>query len=237
MGLSGKGGTAVHPKPEPLAMKPVASLCFALALSACSGKPHVVEPAADGSGSRSTAMYLVSHGWHAGLVIPAEHLNRIAPELQQRFGDVPYYEIGWGDKGFYQAQEITAGLTLQAMFWSQGAVLHVVGVPAAPARYFSGSEVIETCLTGAELDSLSAFVASSFVRDAGGQVVTLSQGIYGDSQFYDGEGRYYLLNTCNKWTAKALRSAGLDISPAFKLTSGSVMGFLRTHGRACAGGE
>jgi len=217
-----------------LSVKPLASLFLAVALSACSGKPYVVEPASGGAGGRSTALYVVSHGWHAGLVVPAERMNRIAPELKQRFGDVAYYEIGWGDKGFYQAQEITVGLTLQAMFWSQGAVLHVVGVPVAPAEYFSGSEVIETCLTGDELDSLSRFVASSFVRDAGGGAVSLSKGIYGDSQFYDGVGRYYLLNTCNKWTAKALSSAGMDIAPTFKLTSGSVMGFLRTHGRACA---
>jgi len=217
-------------------MKPLASLFLVLVLSACSGKPYVVEPPSDGSGSRSTAVYVVSHGWHAGLVVPAERLNRIAPELKQRFGDVAYYEIGWGDKGFYQAQEITVGLTLQAMLWSQGAVLHVVGVPAAPAEYFSGSEVIETCLTGDELDALSRFVASSFVRDDGGGAVSLSKGIYGDSQFYDGVGRYYLLNTCNKWTAKALRSAGMDIAPTFRLTSGSVMGFLRSHGRACSAG-
>ncbi|MFB8829603.1 hypothetical protein ACE0DR_10225 [Azotobacter sp. CWF10] len=31
------------------------------------------------------------------------------------------------------------------------------------------------------------------------------------------------MNTCNKWTAKGLRSAGVDIFPAFKLTAGSIM--------------
>ncbi len=34
-------------------------------------------------------------------------------------------------------------------------------------------------------------------------------------------------NTCNKWTAKGLESAGVNINPSLKLTSGSVMGFLK----------
>ncbi|MFY3756190.1 DUF2459 domain-containing protein, partial [Escherichia coli] len=36
-------------------------------------------------------------------------------------------------------------------------------------------------------------------------------------------GRYGILNTCNKWTAKGLQSAGIEIEPALKLTAGSVI--------------
>ena len=52
-------------------------------------------------------------------------------------------------------------------------------------------------------------------------------GLYGDSQFYKGVGDYHLMNTCNKWTAKGLESAGMDISPTFKLSAGSVMDYIR----------
>ncbi|MCV5148187.1 DUF2459 domain-containing protein, partial [Escherichia coli] len=67
-------------------------------------------------------MYIVSHGWHTGIVVPAANVNRVLPQLDARFAQPKWYEIGWGDKGFYQAQEITSSLTLQAMFWSTGAV-------------------------------------------------------------------------------------------------------------------
>ncbi|UMX61346.1 DUF2459 domain-containing protein [Escherichia coli] len=33
--------------------------------------------------------------------------NRVLPQLDARFAQPKWYEIGWGDKGFYQAQEIT----------------------------------------------------------------------------------------------------------------------------------
>ena len=34
------------------------------------------------------------------------------------------------------------------------------------------------------------------------------------------------MNTCNRWTAKGLKSIGMDISPTLKLTAGSVMNYL-----------
>lgn len=207
---------------------------FALALIACSGKPYAVEPEQKGEAVSLNPLFVVSHGWHTGLIIPARHLNDVVPELEGRFGPVPYYEIGWGDKAFYQAREITTGLTLQAIFRSEGAVLHVVAIPGDPRDYFSGSEVLETCIPESGLSSLKTFLAGSFARDSAGRLIALSKGIYRDSQFYHGVGRYNLLNTSNKWTAKALRSAGMDISPAFRLTAGSVMSYLRSNRRPCA---
>lgn len=208
---------------------------FALLLiAACSGKPYIVLPEPQVAAMRARTVYVVSHGWHAGLVVPAREINQVMPEFAARFGDVDFYEFGWGDKGFYQAEKITVGLILQAMLWSEGTVMHVVAVPASPTSYFAGKEIIDTCVTEAELRSLIAYVASSFARDQAGKVVPLKLGIYGDSQFYDAEGEYYLLNTCNKWTAKALQSAGFDILPTFKLNSGSVMNYLRARRNTCA---
>jgi uncharacterized protein (TIGR02117 family) len=209
---------------------------FALALIACSGKPYVVEPENNTASIYPIRLFVVSHGWHTGIVVPARELNSVVPELESRFGVVPYYEIGWGDKMFYQAREGTTDLALQAIFRSEGAVLHVVAVPTDPRVFFSGSGVTGTCISVAGLKSLKAFLAGSFSRDAAGRLIPLSQGIYRGSQFYLGEGRYHLLNTSNKWTAKALRSAGMDILPAFKLTAGSIMRYLQSNRRPCGAG-
>lgn len=212
-------------------------ILLALTLTACSGKPYVVEPAQQRNSVYLNRLFVAGHGWHTGLVIPARHLNDVVPELENRFGSVAYYEVGWGDKAFYQAREATAELALQAIFRSEGAVLHVVAVPSDPRVYFAGSEVLETCISEAGLKSLKDFLGGSFTRDSAGRLIALSKGLYRDSQFYHGEGRYNLLNTSNKWTAKALRSAGLDLSPTFKLTAGSVMSYLRAHRRPCGAAE
>jgi len=178
-------------------------------------------------------IYIANHGWHTGLVVPAAGLNRALPALAVRFGHPAFYEIGWGDKDFYQAKEITVGLALQAMLWSTGAVIHIVAVPDSPYESFPHSEILDTCISDAELASLALFISNSFLRDKTGQILSLAPGLYGDGQFYDGAGRFCILNTCNKWTAKGLRSAGHDVSPTLKLTASSVVDYLADNRREC----
>lgn len=199
---------------------------LALLLANCSGKPYIVETVSSGGNDHRHGVYIVSHGWHTGIVVPAESVQEDLTFLTGRFGNVPYYEIGWGDKGFYQAQEITVGLAVKAIFLPTESVMHIVAVPDSPPDYFSASEIIKLILTDEQLKSLNRFIGNSFYRNQKDEVVPLSKGLYGDSQFYRGEGDYYLFNTCNKWTAKGLRSAGFDLSTTFKLSAGSVMGYL-----------
>lgn len=203
-------------------------------ISGCSTKPYAIEPKIEHNPVYSHPIFVVSHGWHAGLIVSASATNQVVPGLQSRFGTVAYYEIGWGDKGFYQAQDISIGLTLQAMFWSKGVVLHVVAIDDRPQRFFQDELIISTCLSDREQKSLLEFIASSFVHGDSSHVIALGQGIYGNSEFYEGVGHYSLVNNCNTWTAKALRSAGLEIYPTLKLTAESIMNHLRDHRRSCS---
>lgn len=171
-------------------------------------------------------IYVINHGWHTGISLKASDINHVIPELSTRFPDSIYYEIGWGDTGFYQAKEITTGLTLRAMFWSSGSVLHVVGLKENPKDYFAKSEVKILNCDNDGYEKILEFIKDSFQKDQDGYIIPEHHGIYGDSQFYTGVGRYQLFNTCNKWTAKALNSGGYHLDPTFKLTSSSVMSSL-----------
>lgn len=202
-------------------------------ISGCSSLPHAVKLAEDAPRTGSKEIFVVSHGWHTGLVLPAKDIQVRLPALKKRFGDAPFIEFGWGDKGFYQSNEITTGLTFRAMFWSAGSVIHAVAVPREVADFFSGSEVKILCLSDAAAASLINFIADSFSKNSHDEIIELKNGIYGDSQFYEGAGDYHLLNTCNKWTAKGLRSAGFEISPTFKLTAGSVMNYIHDQTNSC----
>lgn len=201
-------------------------LLIIIILAGCSTKPYIVSYTEKFEGSGQNEVYVVSHGWHTGFVIPAPEIQGVIPELEQQFGDTPYIEFGWGDKGFYQAKETTLGLTLRAIFWPTETVVHSVAVPQKVEEYFSNSEVAKLCLSDGELSALIGFISRSFFRDKSGNLLELQKGIYGDSQFYSGVGDFYLMNMCNRWTAKGLKSIGMDISPTLKLTAGSVMNYL-----------
>ncbi len=107
-------------------------LLAGLLIAACSGQPDVVEPRGGGNGEPTHRIFVTGHGWHTGIVVPAAAMNRVLPFLRRRFGDVPYYEFGWGDRAFYEAKGITAGLAIRAIFWPTETVMHVVAVPRQP---------------------------------------------------------------------------------------------------------
>lgn len=196
-------------------------LALALCLVGCKPPPDRI--LAYPTAPATEAIHVVSHGWHTGFVVPAIDIQQRLPALRERFGAVPFIEFGWGDAGFYQASEITTGLTLQSLLQPTESVMHVVAVRRAPARVFAQSEVKRLCLSATGYAALIDFIVNSFARGANGDVVPLRRGIYGDSQFYRGVGNYHAFNTCNTWTAHGLERAGVDIAARFTLTASGVM--------------
>jgi uncharacterized protein (TIGR02117 family) len=199
-------------------------LLILIFLSSCATLPRANRSHTATSGERNQQIYVASHGWHTGIILERENMDERMPSLAKRFPDSDYYEVGWGDAGFYQAEKITAKITLNAVFLPSDTVVHLVGLNGDPVSYFSTSEVQEVSISDEGMKSLCEFVESSFATDEDNIPKMLGPGLYGDSQFYEGEGKYHLFNGCNKWTAKALCSGGVDIEPLFKLTSASVMG-------------
>jgi len=202
-------------------------LIFLLVLCACSAKPYVVKSQKTFSGTGSNEIYIVSHGWHTGFIVPAKAIQIKIPELKSRFTRSQYIEFGWGDKKFYQAKEKTSGLAMRAAFWPTESVVHVAPSSKKSYQFVPDIEVEMLCLTDSELLSLVDFIANSFYQDSKGEVLTLKTKGYGYSQFYKGAGDYSLMNTCNNWTAKGLRSIGMNIFTGFKFTADSVMSHVR----------
>lgn len=210
------------------------TLILLLVVSLFSSKPYIIKHS-DISVASSHEIYIVSHGWHTGIVVPASTIQKQLPQLKMRFHDIPFIEFGWGDKNFYQTPEITFSLALQALLWPTESVMHTVAVPIRPEIFFSNSETVKLCLNSKQFSLLTGFIEQSFYKDNDNKIVKLTHGIYGDSQFYKGEGHYHLMNTSNKWTAKGLKSARLDIAPTFKLTADSIMDYLSDYKKTQTG--
>lgn len=168
-------------------------------------------------------IYVVNNGWHTGLIVPATPFKQRFPTLQNRFASANYFEIGWGDKGFYQAKDITASITLKAMLGLSGSIMHIVALTDAPSTYQPKDTIKPMCLSNTQLEQLNQAISSSLALSEQQDVQPLGPGLYGDSEFFAAVGNYYLLNTCNSWTAQRLASAGLPIWSRFKLTASSVM--------------
>ena len=147
--------------------------------------------------------------------------------------DFPYaefFEVGWGDKQYYQTPDAHFGIILRAALWPTPSVLHIVGFSGAVTAYFPLSEIIEFKLSEPGFELLSLYIAESFSRDETGQALSLGRGLYGNSRFYLSRESYHLFNTCNVWTARALSAAGVPITPPFSITVEQLMAQAQTFG-------
>lgn len=189
---------------------------------------HAAGPPALSDGCRR--VYVADHGWHTGLIILRQDYDSRASLRTTYFDGKRWLEFGWGDAAFYQAEEMSIGLALRALFVPTDTVMHVYGFDGDPVRNFPNSETLSVRVTEAGYRRMLDFIRAAFARDDAGQLAPLGRGLYGLSLFYRANGTYSLERTCNTWTAEALQAAGVAIDPAEAATSGGVMSQLQEIG-------
>src|SRR5262249_60170615 len=129
----------------------IAVLMFGVATIATArwGNRNLWPPA---PGAPTTEVFIVSHGYHAGIIVPHAALADEASRrglsalgyLATRFAAFEPLEIGWGDQGFYRAvpagEAGTSALAMCAMFRTGNPlVLRVIGVNGDPRAVFANS--------------------------------------------------------------------------------------------------
>ena len=171
---------------------------------------------------RPIPVYVVQVGWHAGLVVESEHLGDDFPE-HERIPETRRIKIGWGDDKYYPDPDPPFWVLLRAIFWPSRSVLHVVGIDIPVEHYFPGAEVITLQISEEGMEEMTEFLAGYFRTDDEGNPIYHSYGRYGNSAFFEAHGRYYIPKTSNVFTARALRSAGVPITPIYTSTARNVM--------------
>lgn len=194
-------------------------------LAACVGAPPL--PPVD-EGPRVHSIQIVSNGWHAAIVVDRDALAQSGelPEAAD-FPQARFLEFGWGDRVYYPAREKTLAMTLDAAFAGTPAVMHMAGLSDPPEQIYANVEVVSVALSDAGFHRLVDAIAGQFERAGSIRAAPVSRGLYADSYFYNATGTFHLFNTCNTWTARMLRSAGVPVSPSGVITAEDVMSRLR----------
>ena len=175
----------------------------------------------------STEIFVVSHGYHAGLALPTAQVARIAGRegssamiaVTQRFASFPFVEIGWGDQGFYTEVPDAASLTIahavRALFVpGNSSVLHVVGLSDHPSKVFRSSDIVSVPLGDDGFARMIRNMDASFARTGEPPAPqVLGPGLYGPSLFYRAVEHFHLFNVCNHWVARQLSAAGIATAP------------------------
>ena len=122
-----------------------------------------------------------------------------------------YIYIGWGQREFYLNtptwEDVRLPLLLRAAVGAKAALHVEYGLAPNLAGFESQYAVLR--LTPEEYAALAQYILGYTPRGPGGQALRISAPGYGAfDAFYEAEGSFSLLNTCNTWAARALRAAG-----------------------------
>jgi uncharacterized protein (TIGR02117 family) len=195
----------------------VVLLCVIL-LGGCAGTTVVEVP----PGPADRSFFVVPQGGHTGIAVRRDDIPEALVPEKRDFPGTDWLEFGWGDRDFYRAETAGPWVTFKAAFLPTASVVHVVGVHGPLRARFAQSEILEIRVSRAALERMLRYVHDAFARE-GPAAHPLGRG------FYPGRETFHLLRTCNVWTARALRAAGLPVGDA--LTVEGILRQVRPLGR------
>lgn len=135
---------------------------------------------------------------------PGEHLR------DPRYGRGNYIAVGYGNRDFYLNTPTWADLSLRtagvAMIGGGPTLLHVEHDNDPRPNEWQRPIVLRP----QEYRRLARYIRDRFRLDAAGRPVPLIGRGYGAwDMFYEANGGYSFVMTCNEWTGRALRAAGI----------------------------
>ncbi|RKW09135.1 MAG: TIGR02117 family protein [Cardiobacterium sp.] len=188
-------------------------LPLAYLLAACVLGNIVREP--QRHGAHAITIYLLDNGVHTDLALPLANdtfdwTGVINPNDARDLRFFPtYVAFGWGDRAFYletpQWRDLKLTTAWNAISGQGATVIHATYLP--PLRASANSIAITVSLE--EYQALAASIRASFQQDDNGRARAIGRA-YGDNDaFYAARGSYSLFATCNSWTNRQLKAAGL----------------------------
>ena len=175
----------------------------------------------------SIAIYVTKRGWHTGIMVPRRTLDTLLPAIAGDFEGASHLTFSWGDRKYFMAPKGSVGLALRAALLPTQSVIHVDGFNYLPPGYAEREDVVALNLSRVRFKSMMRFIDQSFARDSSSSsaaaLIPLRESPRAMSRFYLSNITYWGTRTCNVWTARALKKAGVDIHPGLSLTAGQVM--------------
>jgi uncharacterized protein (TIGR02117 family) len=166
--------------------------------------------------SEDVTLYILTNGMHTDLVMPVKTATidwsrEIKYENTKKADTtLAFIAMGWGDKGFYLDTPTWAELKYSTAFRAAFAL----STTAIHTTFYDKMTVGERCrmfkMSNAEYARLVTYIHESLQKDANKQPIFIkTTAIYGENDaFYEANGSYSMLHTCNTWANNGLKAAG-----------------------------
>jgi len=190
---------------------PILYFAAALVLGAVPANVAFYEP------PEGVTIFVRSNGVHTWIVMPKVNadmdwrLYALPSHLRDpRWGNADHVAIGYGNRDFYLNTPTWGDLTVRrafaAFFGGGPTLLHVEHIDRP--RPDPWQRPIR--ISHEQYRRLAGFIQARFRLDAGGRPLPMLGRGYGpNDMFYEANGGYSFILTCNEWTGRALRHAGV----------------------------
>lgn len=190
--------------------------CYALAVYTL---PKIVvarEADASGDTAHEIPLYILTNGMHTDLVMPVKTAQMdwktVIKYENTKKNDTTrrYIAMGWGDKGFYLDTPTWAQLKYSTAFRAAFAL----STTALHTTFYDTLKIGKDCrmmkISTVQYARLVDYIQKSLQYDANKQPIFIkTTAIYGDNDaFYEANGKYSMVHTCNTWANNGLKSCG-----------------------------
>jgi len=169
------------------------------------------EPAKEG-----ITIFIRTNGVHTDFVLPVDRSEIDWPQYFKLVDfkevyDPQYITFGWGDKGFYletpEWSDLKASTAFKALFFLSSTAMHVSYLSEEP---FVDKDCKKLVLSEYQYNKLIEYIISSFRKTNAGIPVLIPGKGYGDNDnFYEANGTYSFIKTCNTWLNNGLKQVGI----------------------------
>jgi uncharacterized protein (TIGR02117 family) len=166
--------------------------------------------------AEDVSIYIITNGVHTDIAVPLKNdyydWSKEIKYTHTKLTDtnMHYLAMGWGDKGFYLETPTWGDLKFSVAFNATFGL----GSTAIHATFYSAMRENASCkkiqISKEQYQRLIQYICNSFQKNKDGHFINIATNAnYGNMDaFYEANGKYSALKTCNTWANNSLKACG-----------------------------
>ncbi|MDA0196815.1 MAG: DUF2459 domain-containing protein [Bacteroidetes bacterium] len=156
-------------------------------------------------------VFIATNGVHLDIIVPRKILTRGLQQELEISESVEYLSFGWGDRAFYLEtptwNDLKLSTAVKAIFLNRETAIHLVSYYKKYDHWIS----IQMCEM--QIALLFNYLDRSFKRDGEYRLIEIRDSGYAKyDKFYEANGNFSCLQTCNNWVNEGLKEAKIKTS-------------------------
>lgn len=167
----------------------------------------------------SNCIWVEQDRYHTAIVLTTDTVEKLANQLMPVLNNQAFVRFGWGDRGYYGANNKSFFKAFAALCLPTRSVMEVSTFDTLEEV---GEKIVELSKQELDVSQLLTHISRSFKWDKQGNPTLVRINDKG-FHYYAAHGVYHMFKNCNNWTAKALKISGVKVRYILAFFAKSVM--------------